>query len=194
MHHSIRGRRAAALGTVFAASLTGAALIPAYAQDTQAPAAGQDAEVQAEGNLTEQAQAAENLTEEAGQTRPRSFADLATQVSPSVVNITTATNVARAGDDGEEGQQFPDGSPFEDFFRDFQDRNREGQPRQSNALGSGFVISEDGYIVTNNHVIEGADEITIEFYAGFELDAEVIGTDTATDIALLKVEPEAPLA
>ena len=189
MHHSIRGRRAAALGTVFAASLTCAALVPAYAQDTQAPAAPQDAEVQPEGNLTEQAQASENLSDEAGQTRPRSFSDLATQVSPSVVNITTATNVARAGDDEEDGPQFPDGSPFEDFFRDFQDRNREGQPRRSNALGSGFVISEDGYIVTNNHVIEGADEITIEFYAGFELDAEVVGTDAATDIALLKVEP-----
>ena len=192
MHHSIRGRRAAALGTVFAAGLTGAALIPAYAQDTQAPTAPQEAEVQPEGNLTEQAQASENLSDEAGQTRPRSFSDLAEQVSPSVVNITTATNVARAADE-DEGQQFPDGSPFEDFFRDFQDRNRDGQPRRSNALGSGFVISDDGYIVTNNHVIDGADEITIEFYAGFELDAEVVGTDAATDIALLKVEPEEPL-
>ena len=191
MNQPIRGRRAAALGAVAAAGLTGAALIPAFAQDTQTPTAPQATQAEPEGNLTEQAQA-ENLSEEAGQTRPRSFADLAEQVSPSVVNITTSTNVAQAADDGDT-PQFPDGSPFEDFFRDFQDRNREGQPRRSNALGSGFVVSDDGYIVTNNHVIEGADEITIEFYAGFELDAEVVGVDTATDIALLKVEPTEPL-
>ena len=59
--------------------------------------------------------------------------------------------------------------------------------------GSGFVISEDGYVVTNNHVIESADEITIEFFSGEELVAEVIGTDPKTDIALLKVEADAPL-
>jgi len=88
----------------------------------------------------------------------------------------------------------PEGSPFEDFFREFQDRNREdGRPRRSSALGSGFVISEDGYVVTNNHVIESADEITIEFFNGTELDAKVIGTDPNTDIALLKVEAEGPL-
>ena len=65
----------------------------------------------------------------------------------------------------------PEGSPFEDFFREFQDRNRGGEdeapsPRRSSALGSGFVISEDGFVVTNNHVIAGADEITIEFFSG----------------------------
>ncbi|MEC7670176.1 MAG: Do family serine endopeptidase, partial [Pseudomonadota bacterium] len=89
----------------------------------------------------------------------------------------------------------PDGSPFEDFFRDFQNRNGpEGdQPRHSSALGSGFVISEDGFIVTNNHVIEGADEIEIEFFEGFSLPAKLVGTDPTTDIALLKVEAETPL-
>ncbi len=61
------------------------------------------------------------------------------------------------------------------------------------ALGSGFVISEDGFIVTNNHVIEGADEIMIEFFNGEELQAEVIGTDPNTDIALLKVDSDTPL-
>ena len=126
--------------------------------------------------------------EPTGQERPKSFARLAEQVSPAVVNITTRTQVAGRADDG---PMVPEGSPFEDFFRDFQDRQDEGpSPRRNSALGSGFVISADGYIVTNNHVIEGADEVTIEFYEGFELEAEVVGTDPNTDIALLKVEPD----
>ena len=89
----------------------------------------------------------------------------------------------------------PEGSPFEDFFREFQDRNGGpgDRPRRSSALGSGFVISEDGYIVTNNHVIEGADEIEIEFFEGFTLPAELVGTDPNTDIALLKVEADEAL-
>jgi serine protease Do len=121
---------------------------------------------------------------------PESFADLAEKVSPAVVNITTSTTVAAST-----GPQpiVPDGSPFEDFFRDFMDRNDGQRPRRSQALGSGFVISEDGYIVTNNHVIANADQITIEFYEGGELEAEVIGTDPNTDLALLKVESDEPL-
>ena len=122
---------------------------------------------------------------------PESFADLAERVSPAVVNITTSTTVA--GRTGPQGI-VPEGSPFEDFFREFQDRNGQGdRPRRSSALGSGFVISEDGFVVTNNHVIEGADEIIIEFFEGGELVAEVIGTDPKTDIALLKVTADTPL-
>ncbi len=122
----------------------------------------------------------------------QSFADLADKISPAVVNITTSTVVARGTGPG---PIVPEGSPFEDFFREFQDRNRQDgeRPRRSSALGSGFVISEDGYIVTNNHVIESADEIVIEFFSGSELPATVIGTDPNTDIALLKVEAETPL-
>ncbi|MEP2530847.1 Do family serine endopeptidase [Shimia sp.] len=128
----------------------------------------------------------------AAQARPESFADLAEKISPSVVNITTSTVVA--GRTGPQGV-VPEGSPFEDFFREFQDRDGDGdRPRRTSALGSGFVISEDGYVVTNNHVIEGADEILIEFYSGRELPAKVIGTDKNTDIALLKVESDEPLA
>ncbi|WP_370300797.1 Do family serine endopeptidase [Pseudooceanicola sp.] len=125
------------------------------------------------------------------QARPDSLAPLAEQVSPAVVNITTSTMV-----EGRTGPQgiVPEGSPFEDFFRDFQNRNdNDRRPRRSSALGSGFVISEDGYVVTNNHVIDGADEITIEFFSGTELAAEVVGTDPNTDIALLKVEADGPL-
>jgi len=124
---------------------------------------------------------------------PDTFADLAEKVSPAVVNITTTTLVeGRTG-----GPQFdvPQGSPFEDFFNEFRDRQGQGDrpPQRSQALGSGFVISEDGYIVTNNHVIEGADQIQIEFFEGFTLDAKLVGTDKNTDLALLKVESDKPL-
>lgn len=123
---------------------------------------------------------------------PESFADLAESISPSVVNITTSTTVSRPA---QPGPVVPEGSPFEDFFEDFLDR-REGEgnrSRRSQALGSGFVISEDGYIVTNNHVIDGADEIMVEFFSGEELTAKLIGRDPNTDIALLKVESDEPL-
>ncbi|QIE44940.1 DegQ family serine endoprotease [Pseudohalocynthiibacter aestuariivivens] len=128
----------------------------------------------------------------AAQARPDSFADLAEKFSPAVVNITTSTVVATGTGPS---PVVPEGSPFEDFFREFRDRSGNGdRPRRTSALGSGFVISEDGYIVTNNHVIESADEIIIEFYEGGELEAKVIGTDPKTDIALLKVEATTPLA
>ena len=121
--------------------------------------------------------------------QPASLAPLAEKISPSVVNITTSTTVSRRT--GPQGI-VPEGSPFEDFFRD-RNNGPEGAPRRSSALGSGFVISEDGYVVTNNHVIDGADEILIEFFDGSELRAEVVGTDPNTDIALLKVEADEPL-
>jgi serine protease Do len=131
----------------------------------------------------------------AAQDRPVSFAELAERVSPAVVNITTTTTVAAQLNTG---PAMPNGTPFDDFFRDFFDRQQQGdnstpRPRQTQALGSGFVISEDGYLVTNNHVIEGADEIQIEFYSGLELPAVLIATDPATDIALLKVTYDLPL-
>lgn len=120
-----------------------------------------------------------------------SFADLVDQVSGAVVNITTSTSVAAS----DSGPNVPRGSPLEDFFEEF--RNRPGRPdsapRRGSALGSGFVISEDGFIVTNNHVIDGADEIMIEFFSGTELPATLVGTDPNTDIALLKVESDTPL-
>ena len=120
---------------------------------------------------------------------PDSFADLAEKVSPAVVNITTTTVIAR---DTSPSPIVPEGSPFEDFFREFQDQNRD-RPRRTSALGSGFVISGDGYVVTNNHVIEGADEIIIEFFSGNELTARIVGTDPKTDLALLKVNSDKPL-
>ncbi|MHA3915648.1 DegQ family serine endoprotease [Halovulum sp. GXIMD14793] len=123
--------------------------------------------------------------------RPDSFADLAEELSPAVVNITTTTIMA---DGLGQMPQVPEGSPLEDFFDDFMDPGERDRQRRGSALGSGFVISADGYIVTNNHVIESADEILVEFFGdGKELPAKIIGTDPRTDIALLKVEPDAPL-
>lgn len=120
---------------------------------------------------------------------PESFADLAEQISPSVVNITTSALIAGPADGM---PMVPEGSPFEEFFDDFNNRGDQG-PQRSEALGSGFVVSEDGFIVTNNHVIEGADEITIEFFSGKKLPAKLVGTDPKTDIAVLKVEAGEPL-
>ena len=125
---------------------------------------------------------------------PETFADLAESISPSVVNITTSTTIP--GRTEGPGLDVPQGSPFEQFFNDFLDRQGQGEdsrPRKSEALGSGFVISADGYIVTNNHVIEKADDIEIEFFSGKRLKAKLVGTDPKTDIALLKVEADAPL-
>ena len=126
---------------------------------------------------------------------PDSFADLVEKLSPAVVNITTTAIVP-------EREKFnpmvPRGSPFEDFFRDFMERQDPGdqQPkrqRRGTALGSGFIISPDGLLVTNNHVIENADEIKIEMLNGSVLEAKVLGTDPKTDIALLKVNSEISL-
>ncbi len=129
------------------------------------------------------------------QALPNSFADLVDEVSPAVVMITTTATVSTPA---RGFSPFPDGSPFGDLFRDFGfDGNPGGRggppfaqrgPQRSSALGSGFVIAPDGYVVTNNHVIEGADEIEIEFRDGARRKAEVVGTDPKTDVALLKVD------
>ena len=129
------------------------------------------------------------LTGQAAAQPVSSFADLAERLSPSVVNISTAQTVDRSA-----GPNIPEGSPFEDLFRDFFENGQPGAPQTVQSLGSGFVISAEGYIVTNNHVIAEADEITINFRDGASLPATLVGTDPKTDIALLKVEPTSPLS
>ncbi|PQM58785.1 MAG: serine protease [Rhodobacteraceae bacterium] len=124
---------------------------------------------------------------------PESFADLVEELSPAVVNITSTTLVTSQQ---EFNPRIPPGSPFEEFFREFQDRdgpNNSPRRRRGSALGSGFIISADGFVVTNNHVIENADEIEIEMIDGTLLQAEVFGRDEKTDIALLKVVSETTL-
>jgi len=122
---------------------------------------------------------------------PGSFADLSDQLSPAVVNISTTTKV-KARDRGAV-PQFPPGSPFEEYFKDFFDRQQQRESRPVTSLGSGFVVDPKGYVVTNNHVIADADEITIKFSDGESLDAKIVGRDAKTDLALLKVEPKDPL-
>ena len=116
------------------------------------------------------------------------------KLSPAVVNITTTAVVP---DREQFNPMVPRGSPFEDFFRDFMEKQPgDQQPkrqRRGTALGSGFIISSDGLLVTNNHVIENADEIKIEMLNGETLEAKVLGTDPKTDIALLKVESKSEL-
>ncbi len=120
-----------------------------------------------------------------------SFAELAAILSPAVVNISTTQAVAERSFDIPE---FPPGSPFEDFFREFFDRHRSDQPsRKATSLGSGFIIDSSGYIVTNSHVIADAVEITVLLHDNTSLKAKVIGKDSKTDLALLRVEPEIPL-
>jgi hypothetical protein len=134
---------------------------------------------------------------------PESFAELAEKLLPSVVNIsTTQTLKSDRGREraGPEVPQFPPGSPFEEFFRDFFDRGvpkggrPEAQPRKATSLGSGFIIDPAGYVVTNNHVIADADEITVILHDDTNLKAELVGRDTKTDIALLKVKTDKPLS
>jgi serine protease Do len=113
---------------------------------------------------------------------PTSFADLAERVAPAVVSIQTRGTVPR------NQPVLPPG--FEDFFGGSPWHRRGAPaPRKSTGEGSGFVISQDGYIVTNNHVVEDMDEITVHFLDGEELAAEIVGRDPKTDIALLKVDP-----
>jgi len=126
----------------------------------------------------------------------RSFADVVEQASPSVVTVSV-TKRSTVKPAASFRQSIPPGqvSPFDEFFGRFFDMP-EMAPRaegQARALGSGFVIDEDGYIVTNNHVIEGADHITVSFSDGPDLDATLVGTDPKTDLALLKIEPGKPL-
>ena len=125
-------------------------------------------------------------------TAPESFADLASRLLPSVVNISTTQTLEGRG--GVEMPQLPPGSPFEDFFREFFERNRPQQrQRKVTSLGSGFIVDASGYIVTNNHVIKDADEITVALHDGTRLEAEVVGRDPKTDMAVLKVKPTGKL-
>ncbi len=128
------------------------------------------------------------------------FADLADRLLPAVVNISTTQTIAqRKGGHGNapELPQFPPGSPFEDFFKDFfdhQGKEPNAPPRHATSLGSGFIVdAKKGWVVTNNHVIQDADEITVILHDDTNLKAEVVGRDTKTDIAVLKVTTDHPL-
>ncbi|MCW0235653.1 MAG: DegQ family serine endoprotease [Ferrovibrio sp.] len=122
------------------------------------------------------------------------FADLAEKLLPAVVNISTTQTVQNRGAMPEGLPQFPPGSPFEDFFKEFFERQQRGEgnrpPRQVSSLGSGFIIDARGYVVTNNHVIAEADQVRVILHDNTELEAKVVGRDPEVDIAVLKVEPK----
>lgn len=133
---------------------------------------------------------------------PASFADLAQTLLPAVVNISSIQTEHAGNDGGPDLPGFPPGSPFEQFFKDFMEHNRRaqgGQPgqeppaRRSQSLGSGFIIDKAGLVVTNNHVIEGADEVTVILQDNTTLKAEVVGKDERTDLAVLRVHSDKPL-
>ncbi|MCW8087464.1 Do family serine endopeptidase [Sabulicella glaciei] len=140
---------------------------------------------------------------------PESFAPLVRSLLPAVVNISTTQNPqgrSTTRPDAPEPPQAPPGSPFEEFFRDFFNRNRppgqggDAQPqrpqqpqRRAQSLGSGFIVDASGIVITNNHVIDGADEINVILQDNTSLRAELVGTDPRTDIAVLRVRPPQPL-
>ena len=115
---------------------------------------------------------------------PASFADLAEKLMPSVVNISTSTTVVT--NSNPLPFQFPPGSPFEDMFKEF----GTPQERKSAALGSGFIIDENGIVVTNNHVIQDADDIIVRVNGDQEYKAKVLGADPLMDIAVLQLETD----
>jgi serine protease Do len=134
---------------------------------------------------------------------PESFADLVEQVTPAVVTVTTVHKTAprTSGlDDEQRRLPFPPGSPYREFFErfferdDFQGRDPRLPDSRATGVGSGFILDPAGIIVTNNHVVANAEEIEVTLKDGQAFEAELIGADEKTDLALLKIESEDPLA
>ena len=120
---------------------------------------------------------------------PDSFADLVEKLIPSVVSIASTTIIKKQNN--QPVPKFPEGSPFDEFFKDYFENEKRNSPSQRPmvGLGSGFIIDKAGIIVTNNHVIEGADEITVIMHNQKEFKAELLGRDPKADLAVLKIEP-----
>ncbi len=115
---------------------------------------------------------------------PASFADLAEKLMPSVVNISTTTTITSRSNPFP--FEFPPGSPFEDMFKDY----GTPQKRQTSALGSGFIIDEKGIVITNNHVIQGAEDVFVRVNGEKNLRAQIIGADPGMDLAVLQIESD----
>ena len=113
---------------------------------------------------------------------PGSFADLAERLMPSVVNISTTMTITTQSNPFP--FQFPPGSPFEDMFKEF----GTPQKRKASALGSGFIIDAKGIVVTNNHVIKGAEDIMVTVNGEKEYEAKIIGSDPLSDLAVLEIQ------
>ncbi len=127
---------------------------------------------------------------------PMNLADKVEQLSPAVVNISTTQKVkVKGGGNGGPQFSFPPGSPFEEFNELFNRRRNGGgiAERDATSLGSGFIIDPKGIVITNNHVVADADEITVVLQDDTKLIAEVVGRDAKIDVAVLRIKPAKPL-
>ena len=182
-----RNSRLVAVGSVaavvFFASFGAFALLPRHAAKQSATEAVAVAEPVADDVKMAPPRMVENGT-------PFSFADLVERVSPAVVSVTAEQ---MQSDDGQGGSldNLPD--PFKELFKQFNQGRPAPQMRKAMSMGSGFIIDKSGLIVTNNHVIDGSKKITVKLSDGRSFDAKLIGTDAATDVALLRVKPDKPL-
>jgi serine protease Do len=178
-------RRVSGKQTLFATTAVAAAVIAALHFGT--PAQNANAAV---------APVDKNIPSETVQIAPPSFADLIEAVKPAVVSIASSQTMPEGA--SRFGQQFdlPEGSPFKKFFEEhFKGRTPEGMPGpERQAMGSGFIVDPEGYVVTNNHVVANAEEITVILHDGTSHKAEVKGRDPKTDLALLKIEAPEELA
>lgn len=121
---------------------------------------------------------------------PANFSELADKVRTGVVNIQVSKKVKNAGFHNFPGNPFGDRDPFGDFFGPFGGRQPE---REQQGVGSGFIMSKEGYILTNNHVVEDADQIKVKLANGKEFDGKIVGRDSKTDLALVKIEGNSDL-
>ena len=173
---TLSARRLALLATTVA-SLAAATFV--FSPNSYAPSA-----------LADSAQA-QNLTEKVQQLpqRPVGFADIVEKVKPAVISVRVKIDRPSESSLSEDDLPFPPGSPFERFFKRF---GTPGNPRGGHEVitgqGSGFFISRDGYAVTNNHVVQNAENVQVTSDDGKSYNAKVIGTDSRTDLALIKVD------
>jgi serine protease Do len=177
---SLRQRRLAAMSTAAAIVVVGLGAFALLPPVRHVQTAGEPMLIAA-ANETRAPRMLENSA-------PFSFADLVERVSPAVVTITSETTTT---DGDEASENIP--APFRDFFNQFNNGQRPQQPRRAVSAGSGFIIDKSGYVVTNNHVVDASKKITVKLPDGRSFVAKLIGTDAATDVALLKINSDRPL-
>src|SRR3954470_1133142 len=177
---SLRQRRLAAMGTAAAVVVVGLGAFALLPPVRHLQTAGEPMLIAA-ANETRAPRMLENSA-------PFSFADLVERVSPAVVTITSETTTTEGDGDAD---NIP--APFRDFFNQFNNGQKPQQPRRAVSAGSGFIIDKSGFVVTNNHVVDASKKITVKLPDGRSFVAKLIGTDAATDVALLKIASDRPL-